>query len=161
LSHDGNSKISNGYQSKSGGREYHRSITIAMPCDSYCNAGNGLPDIGTEERFRDFICGILCADTNKSPVKSYVPWKPEHSLTHNPPRSLDKVMTDECVDQCITNYFLNDGQERKNVYEFLKRLTILDGLYSRRMSDGCYTQYAVSNFGFVDDAIKQEPEEIE
>ena len=77
-------------------------------------------------------------------------WVTSHDITHTPFEALDQVMTDECTDQVMTNYYLPEDFDRKQVYKFLKDSDIT-GIYSRRSSDGCYSNYAVEQFGFPDD----------
>lgn len=153
-SHEGNSMVPNGYKTKLG-KEYSQTLTISMPnSDKYCNK-DGEIDISTEEQFRDYLVSICCADGNKNPLKHYTNWKPSHSLTKNPFDSLDQCMTDESVDQVLTNYYLPQGQERKQVHQFLL-LSEINGIYTRKISDGRFSFYAVHEFGFPSDAIKQE-----
>jgi len=62
---------------------------------------------------------------------------------------------DESVDAIVTNYYLPEGTERKKVYEFLIENGIT-GIYSRKISDGQFSRYAVEEFGFTDDAVKKQ-----
>ena len=127
-----------------------------MPGTKYCDQNNQ-PNLKTEEMLRDFIVGVICADTNKDPEKSYAAWEPSHSLTKNDTfLPLDKVMTDECVHQVIVNYFLDDDYNDKGIYKLMKEADLLDGLYTRRVSNGRFSKYAVQKLGYPDDSIKQE-----
>jgi hypothetical protein len=156
VSHEGNESVLQGYKPKNSSREYHRTLTVSLPSKRYWN-DKGEIDIRTEEKFRDYLVGILCADTNKNPIKSFTAWSPNHSRTKMPYESLDRAMTDESVDAIVTNYYLPEAMERKKVYEFLIE-NKTTGFYSRKISDGRFSRYAVEEFGFPGDAVMKETE---
>ena len=156
-SHEGDSMVPNGYKTKLG-KEYNQTLTISMPnSDRYSNK-DGEIGISIEEQFRDYLVSICCADSNKNPLKHYTKWNNSHSLTKSPFDSLDECMTDQSVDQVLTNYYLPQGQERKKVHDFLL-LSEIRGIYTRKISDGRFSFYAVHEFGFPSDSIKQEKQD--
>ena len=87
---------------------------------------------------------------------SFVAWDESHSLTaktleaSGTYKSLDEVFTDESVGSILYTIFVPPIIKFKDIYKFLidSKLT---NIYSRKKSNGRYSDYAVKMFGFPSD----------
>ena len=153
--HESNNKVSMGYKSKNG-KEYDRTLSISMPNGEKYGDNEGNVDRSCVQRTRNYFISVLLEDDkDKKDGVHFTSWKESDNLTQTPFEPLDKVMTDESVDQVLTNYYLPVVHKRQEVYNFLLQSDIT-GIYSRRVSDGRYSKYAVLEFGFPDDVVKTE-----
>ena len=116
-------------------------------------------DITVKKNFRD-VCYELLAATSSLKIpseESTAVWDTSHSLTHKTfmecgrLKSLDEVFTDESVANILFTYYVPSHIEKKKVYQFLVA-NELTNIYKRRKSDGKYSKFCFSVFGFPEDS---------
>jgi len=156
-SHENNNKVGMGYQAKNG-YTYNRCAIFAWPSDNVKENCEGVLDINVEKIFRDACYELLAANCSKIPAdESIAAWDTSHSLTQKTLKecgalkSLDEIFTDESVANILFTYYVPSNCEKKKVYQFLVANEFTN-IYKRKKSDGKYSTFCVSIFGFPEDS---------
>ena len=104
--------------------------------------------ITSEEKMVRGLQHLISGRTGQNPANEFFPFSEVHSCTNfSKPKSLDTSITDYSVGSVLQTYILPNGSANSDAYNYLKE-NEETFFYSRKQSDGCFSEFAQNHFGY-------------